>query len=71
VTRKRPTVLRVGDQVRFDGSMQTAVGLAGTLVRLAGHDGQPSAVQLAHLLASEGFEIVGGSYCQDLWIKIL
>jgi hypothetical protein len=41
--------------------MQTVVGLTGTLVRLAGHDGQASVVQLAHLLASEGFEIVGGS----------
>jgi hypothetical protein len=41
--------------------MQTVVGLAGTLVRLAGYDGQASAVQLAHLLASEDFEIVGGS----------
>jgi len=35
--------------------MQTVVGLAGTLVRLAGYDGQASAAQLAHLLASEGF----------------
>ena len=61
MTRKRPGVLKVGDRVRFDGSMQTVVGLAGTLVRLAGYDGQASAVQLAHLLASEDFEIVGGS----------
>jgi len=61
VIRKRPGVLRVGDRVRFDGSMQTVVGLTGTLVRLAGHNGQASVVQLAHLLASEGFEIVGGS----------
>ena len=59
MTRKRPGVLKVGDRVRFDGSMQTVVGLAGTLVRLAGYDGQASAVLLAHLLASEGFEIVG------------
>lgn len=61
MTRKRPGVLKVGDRVRFYGSMQTVVGLAGTLVRLAGYDGQASAVQLAHLLASEDFEIVGGS----------
>jgi len=47
--------------VRFDGAAQTVVGLSGTLVRLAGQDGQASVVQLAHLLASEGFEIIGGA----------
>ncbi len=36
-------------------------GLSGTLVRLAGQDGQASVAQLAHLLASEGFEIIGGA----------
>jgi putative transposase len=57
----RPRVLRVGALVRFDGAAQTVVGLSGTLVRLAGQDGQASVVQLAHLLASEGFEIIGGA----------
>ena len=57
----RPWVLRVGALVRFDGAAQTVVGLSGTLVRLAGQDGQASVVQLAHLLASEGFEIIGGA----------
>jgi putative transposase len=47
--------------VRFDGTVQTVAGLSGTLVRLAGQDGQASVVQLAHLLASEGFEIIGRS----------
>jgi hypothetical protein len=47
--------------VRFGGAAQTVVGLSGTLVRLAGQDGQASVVQLAHLLASEGFEIIGGA----------
>ena len=28
-------VLRVGDRLRFDGAVQTVVGLSGTLVRLA------------------------------------
>jgi hypothetical protein len=37
---------------------QTIVGLSGTLVRLASHDGQPSVIQLAHLLASPGFEVI-------------
>jgi putative transposase len=57
----RPGVLKVGDRVRFDGSTQTVVGLSGTLVRLAAHDGQGSVVQLAYLLNSEGFEVIGGT----------
>ena len=55
------SVLRVGARVRFDGTAQTVAGLSGTLVRLAGQDGQASVVQLAHLLASEGFEVIGGA----------
>lgn len=35
-------VLRVGDRVRFDGMVQTVVGLSGTLVRLADEHGQTS-----------------------------
>jgi hypothetical protein len=61
VSMPRPGILRVGARVRFDGAAQTVVGLSGTLVRLAGQDGQASVVQLAHLLASEGFEIIGGA----------
>ena len=57
----RGGVLRIGARVRFDGAAWTVVGLSGTLVRLAGQDGQASVVQLAHLLASEGFEIIGGA----------
>jgi len=53
VHQKRP--------VRFDGRAQTVVGLSGTLVRLATHDGHASVVQLAHLLAGEGFEVIGGT----------
>ena len=61
MSTSRPGVLRIGARVRFDGAAQTVVGLSGTLVRLAGQDGQASLVQLAHLLASEGFEIIGGA----------
>ena len=61
MSKTRPGVLKIGDRVRFDGSAQTVVGLSGTLVRLAGHDGRASVVQLAHLLASDGFEVVGSS----------
>jgi hypothetical protein len=57
----RPGVLKVGDRIQFDGHTQTVVGLSGTLVRLAAHDRRPSVVQLAHLLASEGFEVLGGT----------
>jgi putative transposase len=61
VSTSRPGVLRVGARVRFDGADQNVAGLSGTLVRLAGQDGRASVVQLAHLLASEGFEIIGGA----------
>ena len=61
MSASRPGILRVGARVRFDGAAQTVVGLSGTLVRLAGPDGAASVVQLAHLLASEGFEITGGA----------
>ena len=61
MSASRGGVLQVGARVRFDGAVQTVVGLSGTLVRLAGQDGQASVVQLAHLLASEGFEIIGGA----------
>jgi len=61
MSSSRPGVLKVGDPVRFDGRAQTVVGLSGTLVRLATHDGHASVVQLAHLLAGEGFEVIGGT----------
>lgn len=61
MSARHPGVLRAGSRVRFDGRVQTVVGLSGTLVRLADHDGQASVVQLAYLLASGGFEIVGGA----------
>ena len=61
MSASRPGILRVGARVRFDGAAQTVAGLSGTVVRLAGPDGAASVVQLAHLLASEGFEIIGGA----------
>jgi putative transposase len=61
VTASRGGVLQIGARVRLGGAAWTVVGLSGTLVRLAGQDGQASVVQLAHLLASEGFEIIGGA----------
>jgi hypothetical protein len=44
VSASRPGVLRIGARVRFDGAVQTVVGLSGTLVRLARQDGQGSVV---------------------------
>ncbi|HEX5298475.1 MAG TPA: helix-turn-helix domain-containing protein [Streptosporangiaceae bacterium] len=61
MSASRGGVLQVGARVRFSEEAWTVVGLSGTLVRLAGQDGQASVVQLAHLLASEGFEITGGA----------
>jgi putative transposase len=61
VSASRGGVLQIGARVRFDGAVLTVAGLSGTLVRLAGQDGQASVVQLAHLLAGEGFEIIGGA----------
>jgi hypothetical protein len=56
VSTARPGVLRIGTRVRFDGVIQTIVGLSGTMVRLAREDGEASVIQLPHLLASPGFE---------------
>ena len=61
MSTSRPGVLKVGDRVRFDGSLLTVVGLSGTLVRLATHDGKASVVQLPYLLADAGFEVIGGT----------
>jgi hypothetical protein len=55
----RTTVLGVGDRVRFDGLVQTVVGLSGTLVRLADEQGRGSVVHLPYLLAADGFERLG------------
>jgi hypothetical protein len=52
-------VLRIGDRVRFDGLVQTVVGLSGTLVRLADEQGRGSVVHLPHLLGADGFERLG------------
>jgi len=52
-------VLRVGDRIRFDGAVQTVVGLSGTLVRLADEHGQTSVIRLPHLLTDPSFERLG------------
>ena len=52
-------VLRVGDRLRFDGAVQTIVGMSGTLVRLANEHGQTSVIRLPHLLTDSSFERIG------------
>lgn len=57
--RERPKgVLRVGDRVRFEGRVHTVVGLSGTTVRLVDEHNTASRVMFAHLMASDGFELL-------------
>ena len=51
-------VLRVGDRVRFEDRVQTVVGLSGTTVRLVDEHNTASMVMFAHLMASDGFELL-------------
>jgi putative transposase len=54
----RPTGLRVGDRVRFDGATWTVTGLACASLRLVTGAGEPSVVLLTHLLAAPDFELL-------------
>jgi hypothetical protein len=54
----RPRLLRAGDAVQFDGRLHTVAALEGTAVRLVDEAQSASVVMLAHLLSSEGFEVV-------------
>ncbi|MGW3035705.1 Mu transposase C-terminal domain-containing protein [Streptomyces sp. NPDC001178] len=54
----RPRLLRAGDLVRFDGRLHTVAALEGTAVRLVDEGQSASVVMLAHLLSSNGFEVV-------------
>ena len=56
---ERPGVLAVGDQVVFDGTVQTVVAISGTKIRLLSEAGQASVVALPFLLSAEDFELVG------------
>lgn len=51
--------MRVGDRVCLDDRLHAVVGLSGTTVRLLDEAGSASLVLLSHLLASEGFELIG------------
>jgi hypothetical protein len=54
-------VLRVGDEIRFDGQLQTVVALSGTSVRLVAATGAASVVLLPRLLSDPGFALVGAA----------
>jgi hypothetical protein len=58
----RPQLLSLGDRVRYDGREHTVAALHGTSVRLV-DDAQapPNVLLLGHLLASEGFAVLGSA----------
>jgi hypothetical protein len=51
--------LRIGDRVRFSGTVRTVIGLSGTVVRLADPGGTLTEVTLAELVNAGDFERVG------------
>ncbi|WP_371537236.1 Mu transposase C-terminal domain-containing protein [Streptomyces sp. NBC_00466] len=55
----RPRLLSLGDRVRYEGREHSVVALHGTAVRLVDDAQAASVVLLGHLLASEGFAVLG------------
>lgn len=55
----RPRLLSLGDRVRYEGREHSVVALHGTAVRLIDDAQAASVVLLGHLLASEGFAVLG------------
>ena len=51
--------LRIGDRVRFSGTVRIVIGLSGTVVRLADPGGTLTEVTLAELVNAGDFERVG------------
>ena len=51
--------LRIGDRVRFSGTVRTVIGLSGTVVRLADPGGTLTEVTLAELVNTGDFERAG------------
>ncbi|WP_245703596.1 hypothetical protein [Streptomyces lushanensis] len=55
----RAGLLSLGDRVRYEGREHSVVALHGTAVRLVDDAQAASVVLLGHLLASEGFAVLG------------
>lgn len=55
----RPRLLSLGDRVRYEGREHSVVALHGTAVRLVDDAQAASVVLMGHLLASEGFAMLG------------
>ncbi|GAA2113143.1 hypothetical protein GCM10009802_11670 [Streptomyces synnematoformans] len=55
----RPKLRSLGDRVRYDGREHTVAALHGTSVRLVDDSQGATVVLLGHLLASEGFAVLG------------
>jgi len=53
-------LLHVGDRVLFEETEHQVAAVTGTWIRLVAADGTASAVLLTHLVASDGFEVLGG-----------
>lgn len=54
-------VLRVGDQVRFDGTVHQVAAIDGTTVRLVAEDGRPWLAAASYLMGSPDFEVTGAA----------
>ena len=63
---QRPSVLRPGDWVHYNGGDHQVVALAGTSVRLRSSDGAEAVVLAGYLLASPGFAVVDGASGPEL-----
>ncbi|WP_211241242.1 integrase [Pseudonocardia spinosispora] len=55
---KRPSVLRVNDQVMFDHTTHTVVAISGATVRLLSATGTTMVIALAYLLAAHDFQLL-------------
>ncbi|MCS0600529.1 Mu transposase C-terminal domain-containing protein [Streptomyces sp. LP11] len=62
----RPRLLSLGDRVRYEGREHSVVALHGTAVRLVDDAQAASVVLLGHLLASEGFAVLGTALSRPL-----
>ena len=55
---RRPGELGIGDRVEFAGRAHTVISVSGTVIRLAGRDGQVTGIAMSELLSADGFALV-------------